>query len=66
MCATPRRAATCASSPQQSGTPRTAARILTAHTASDRAETFFMNAIRGSGAAGLRAFRDAATSSSVP
>lgn len=38
---------------QQSGTPRTAARILTAHTASDRAETFFMNAIKGSGAAGL-------------
>lgn len=37
----------------QSGTPRTAARILTAHTASDRAETFFMNAIKGSGAAGL-------------
>lgn len=35
------------------GTPRSAARILTAHTASDRAETFFMNAIRGSGAAGL-------------
>lgn len=37
----------------ESGTPRTAARILTAHTASDRAETFFMNAIKGSGAAGL-------------
>lgn len=35
------------------GTPRSAARILTAHTASDRAETFFMNAIRGSGPAGL-------------
>lgn len=35
------------------GTPRSAARILTAHTADDRAETFFMNAIRGSGAAGL-------------
>lgn len=29
------------------------ARILTAHTASDRTETFFMNAIRGSGASGL-------------
>lgn len=29
------------------------ARILTAHTASDRTETFFMNAIKGSGAAGL-------------
>lgn len=35
------------------GTPRSAARILTAHTASDRAETFFMNAIKGSGPAGL-------------
>lgn len=35
------------------GTPRSAARILTAHTADDRAETFFMNAIRGSGAPGL-------------
>ena len=35
------------------GTPRSAARILTAHTASDRAETFFMNAVRGSGATGL-------------
>lgn len=35
------------------GTPRSAARILTAHTADDRAETFFMNAIRGTGAAGL-------------
>ena len=35
------------------GTPRSAARILTAHTANDRAETFFMNAIRGSGASGL-------------
>ena len=35
------------------GTPRSAARILTAHTANDRAETFFMNAIRGTGAAGL-------------
>ncbi len=35
------------------GTARSAARILTAHTADDRAETFFMNAIRGSGAAGL-------------
>lgn len=34
-------------------TPRSAARILTAHTADDRAETFFMNAIRGTGAAGL-------------
>lgn len=37
----------------QTGAPRSAARILTAHTASDRAETFFMNAIKGSGAAGL-------------
>ncbi len=35
------------------GTPRSAARILTAHTANDRAETFFMNAIRGTGASGL-------------
>lgn len=35
------------------GTPRSAARILTAHTADDRAETFFMNAIRGTGTAGL-------------
>ena len=38
---------------QEAGTPRSAARIVTAHTASDRAETFFMNAIKGSGAAGL-------------
>ena len=37
----------------QMGTPRSAARILTAHTADDRAETFFMNAIRGTGPAGL-------------
>ena len=35
------------------GTPRSAARILTAHTANDRAETFFMNAIRGTGTSGL-------------
>lgn len=35
------------------GTPRSAARILTAHTANDRAETFVMNAIRGTGPAGL-------------
>ena len=33
--------------------PRSSARILTAHTADDRAETFFMNAIRGTGPAGL-------------
>lgn len=38
---------------EEAGTPRSAARIVTAHTASDRAETFFMNAIKGSGAAGL-------------
>ena len=38
---------------QEFGTPRSAARILTAHTADDRAETFFMNAIRGTGPAGL-------------
>lgn len=38
---------------RESGAPRSAARILTAHTASDRAETFFMNAIKGSGPAGL-------------
>ena len=37
----------------EQGAPRSAARILTAHTASDRAETFFMNAIKGSGPAGL-------------
>ena len=37
----------------QAGTPRSAARIVTAHTASDRTETFFMNAIKGSGPAGL-------------
>lgn len=38
---------------ERQGTPRSAARILTAHTADDRAETFFMNAIRGTGTAGL-------------
>lgn len=37
----------------QFGTPRSAARILTAHTADDRAETFVMNAMRGTGPAGL-------------
>lgn len=37
----------------QLGTPRAAARILTAHTANDRAETFLMNALRGTGASGL-------------
>lgn len=37
----------------QAGLPRSSARILTAHTANDRAETFFMNAIKGSGAQGL-------------
>ena len=35
------------------GVPRSTARIVTAHTADDRAETFFMNAIKGSGPAGL-------------
>ena len=38
---------------EECGTPRSAARILTAHTADDRAETFFMNALRGTGPAGL-------------
>ena len=38
---------------REAATPRSAARILTAHTSSDRAETFFMNAIKGSGPAGL-------------
>lgn len=37
------------------GVPRASARICTAHTASDRAETFLMNAVRGSGAQGLAA-----------
>ncbi len=37
----------------KTGAPRTAARICTAHTSSDRAETFLMNAIKGSGPAGL-------------
>ena len=35
------------------GTPRSAARILTAHTADDRAESFFVNALRGVRPAGL-------------
>ncbi len=35
------------------GTSKGAARILTAHTADDRAETFFINAIKGAGPAGL-------------
>ena len=38
---------------EQAGLPRSSARILTAHTANDRTETFFMNAIKGSGAQGL-------------
>lgn len=37
----------------EAGCPRTSARIATAHTADDRAETFFMNAIRGAGSSGL-------------
>lgn len=37
----------------QFGTPRSEARILTAHTANDRAETFFAHAISGTGASGL-------------
>ena len=37
----------------QTGAPRTAARICTAHSAADRAETVLMNAIKGSGPAGL-------------
>lgn len=38
---------------EEVGCPRSAARIATAHTASDRTETFLMNAIKGAGAAGL-------------
>ncbi len=38
---------------ERSGTRPGDARILTAHTADDRVETFFMNALRGSGPAGL-------------
>ena len=38
---------------EQAGLPRSSARIVTAHTANDRAETFFMNAIKGSGTQGL-------------
>ena len=38
---------------EEMGVPRSAARILTAHTADDRAETFFMNALRGTGPSGL-------------
>ena len=35
------------------GTPKSAARICTAHNATDRAETFLMNAIKGAGVSGL-------------
>ncbi len=38
---------------EEAGTRPGDARILTAHTADDRVETFFMNALRGSGPAGL-------------
>lgn len=37
----------------EAGLPRSSARILTAHTANDRTETFFMHAIKGSGTQGL-------------
>lgn len=47
----------------EANVPRSAARIATAHTASDRAETFIMNAIKGAGAPASRASRGAATSS---
>lgn len=38
---------------KEAGLPRAAARIVTAHTANDRTETFFMHAITGSGTQGL-------------
>ena len=38
---------------EQAHLPRASARIVTAHTANDRTETFFMNAIKGSGMQGL-------------
>lgn len=37
----------------ETGLPRSSARIVTAHTANDRTETFFMHAIKGSGTQGL-------------
>lgn len=47
----------------EAGLPRSSARIVTAHTANDRTETFFMHAIKGSGTQGSPRFRAAATAS---
>ena len=38
---------------EQAGVPRASARIVTAHNANDRAETFLMNVTRGTGTSGL-------------